>query len=306
MTGGFVRTDAKGPKRIPEPRDRLQRRAILAVAGTLVLYATGFALLVASDYSGMMTVALISAAFALVVVAARASSTWGALWGGICCFTLTMWTRRPASSPAHSLLPALVALVVLTFLATRFGKARKTAKGLGEPAADRAASQVLANLSAAVLFVSPIGAYAAVVTGSNLPVNTALLVTASLAALAEAAADTVSSEVGQVLAPSSRTILITTLRRVPRGTDGGVSVVGTLCGLVAALVVTWVGVSTSHMSLGQGVAALIAAVLAFLFDSVLGATLERRGWIGNDFVNFSSTIVAGLLALLLARPLVGG
>ena len=35
---------------------------------------------------------------------------------------------------------------------------------------------------------------------------------------------------------------------------------------------------------------LIAATFGLLFDSLLGATLERKGWLGNDAVNFLSTL----------------
>jgi uncharacterized membrane protein len=42
-------------------------------------------------------------------------------------------------------------------------------------------------------------------------------------------------------------------------------------------------------------------VAGLLFDSVLGATLERRGWLGNDWVNFASTAFAALLAYMLTR-----
>jgi uncharacterized membrane protein len=34
-------------------------------------------------------------------------------------------------------------------------------------------------------------------------------------------------------------------------------------------------------------------------DSLLGATLERRGWLNNDAVNFLSTLAAALIAILL-------
>jgi uncharacterized membrane protein len=44
-------------------------------------------------------------------------------------------------------------------------------------------------------------------------------------------------------------------------------------------------------------------VFGLFFDSLLGATLERRGWLNNDAVNFLSTASAagfalGLLALM--------
>ena len=38
-------------------------------------------------------------------------------------------------------------------------------------------------------------------------------------------------------------------------------------------------------------------MLGLLFDSLLGATLERRGWINNDAVNFLSTGSAAAFAL---------
>jgi uncharacterized membrane protein len=46
--------------------------------------------------------------------------------------------------------------------------------------------------------------------------------------------------------------------------------------------------------------ALAAAVAGNLFDSVLGATLERRGLVTNGIVNFAGTSFAGALALAFA------
>jgi uncharacterized membrane protein len=37
------------------------------------------------------------------------------------------------------------------------------------------------------------------------------------------------------------------------------------------------------------------------FDSLLGATAERKGWIGNDLVNFTSTAFAAGVAALVYR-----
>src|SRR3989475_12422882 len=60
-----------------------------------------------------------------------------------------------------------------------------------------------------------------------------------LSALAVAGADTLASEIGVL---SRRTVLITTGQPVPPGTDGGVSPLGQLCAIGAALytsIVAW-------------------------------------------------------------------
>jgi uncharacterized membrane protein len=53
---------------------------------------------------------------------------------------------------------------------------------------------------------------------------------------------------------------------------------------------------------GKGGAAigLAAAVAGNIFDSVLGATIERRGLVNNGIVNFAGTSFAGALALCIA------
>jgi uncharacterized protein (TIGR00297 family) len=122
-----------------------------------------------------------------------------------------------------------------------------------------------------------------------------LLFAPMLAALAEAAADTVSSEIGQVLGGRPR--MITTLRRVDPGTDGAVSVAGTLAGVVAAGVVAAAGALVL-----PGGAMLIAiswagGVFGLFFDSLLGATIEQRDWLNNDLVNFLSTASAAAFAI---------
>jgi uncharacterized protein (TIGR00297 family) len=117
---------------------------------------------------------------------------------------------------------------------------------------------------------------------------------AALAALAEATADTVSSEVGQAFGGTP--VLLTTLRRVAAGTDGAISVAGTAAGVAAAAVVCAAGA----MTLGAAAAAvaLTAGVAGLFADTLLGATVERRGWLNNDLVNLSSTVVAATLAAL--------
>lgn len=177
----------------------------------------------------------------------------------------------------------LSTVFAITWLATRVGYARKRQLGVAENKSGRNARQVLANVATAAIFAIlslKFGAPWAVV---------------AVAALAEAAADTTSSEIGEAL--STRAWLITGFRSVSPGTNGAVSLPGTIAGIGAAALVTlvalWFGVTDTFW------AVVIAAFLGTLVDSLIGATLERAGRIGNDGVNFISTLAAAGFALVL-------
>jgi uncharacterized protein (TIGR00297 family) len=124
-----------------------------------------------------------------------------------------------------------------------------------------------------------------------------LMFSVGLAALAEAAADTASSEVGQVF--GGQPCLITTLQRVEPGRDGAISLAGTLAGVVAAAAVAAAGTMALRGDRTMFVVSFAAGVFGLLFDSLLGATLEERGWLNNDAVNFLSTGSAAVFAVAL-------
>jgi uncharacterized protein (TIGR00297 family) len=206
-------------------------------------------------------------------------------------------------APWHTALVPVLTVFLLAYLATRLGREGKERLGLVDQRHGRTAAQVAANLGvAAIVFSEPIQSWLIGVGWfSRATVAPMTLFAVGLAALAEAAADTVSSEVGQVLGGRPR--LLTTLRLVEPGTDGGVSLIGTLAGVGAAVLVAAAG----SLALGGGRTifwiSCAGAVFGLFFDSLLGATLERRGWLNNDAVNFLSTASAagfalGVLAIL--------
>jgi len=222
---------------------------------------------------------LLSLVFAAVVFVLRAATLAASAIGLLICFVLAeapaAWSRFTYDPTEHWLVAALLVIFVLTFAATKYGRKKKEERGLSESKRGRSASQIVANLGVAGLFAA-VGWYEGCV-----------------AALAEAAADTVSSEIGQATGHPAR--LVTSGQIVPAGTDGGVTITGTLAGLGAAAVVVATG--SGHHSLWPiQVATWTGACAGLYFDSLLGATLERRGWMGNDLVNFSSTLIAAILA----------
>ncbi len=286
-------------KEIPPSRDRLQSRAIVLTVASALSICIVIGVLATGDLGGRYQVAGISLLFAAIAGGLRSATIGGAVAGALACFCLTWWTRDLESPLLQSALPPLVALVVLTSIATRAGRPKKQLRGLAERSGGRNAAQVLANLGAAALAVTPIGAYAGALVGLPLPVSAPVLAAAALAALAEATADTVSSEIGQAF--GTRTYMITSLRRVRRGTDGGVSIQGTFAGVIGALSIILVGGWSLHLSGKLMALSFVAAMIGFITDSLLGATIERRGWIGNDLVNLTSTVVAAFSFFLAER-----
>lgn len=229
----------------------------------------------------------LGALLALLTLRARAATPAAAITGGVC--TAALYLATPGSMTA---LWPLLALLLLTLAATRFGRARKRELGVAEGPRGRNAAQVAANLGVAVLASVPLGLARVYLVPDVLGGGAMRLALA--ASLAEAAADTLSSELGEVLGGEPR--LLTTLRRVPAGTDGAVSAVGTLAGVAGAVLVALAAALALNLTPGQGALVALAAVAGLFVDSVLGALLERRRWLNNDAVNFLSSLVAAVVA----------
>jgi len=306
-------TDIPWRKAIPQSRDRLQSRILLWIVVPLLLALSAQAIRIGMVDGDSLRVFLgkavaIGVVFGISAYFVRAATPAAASTGSLVCFLLITWTGSSAKPPWHSALAPLMALFVLTFVATKLGRKRKTERGLAESRKGRTAAQVIANLGVAALLSSPAGNFLIIRASQDPRVSSENFWSAwyivILAALAEATSDTVSSEIGQAFGATP--ILLTTLRRVAPGTDGAITLLGIIAGIAAAALIAIIGVPAMGMSVAECAIAFAAGVAGLFFDSLLGATIEARGWIGNDLVNFFSTAFAAavsLAAIRFAQPL---
>ena len=176
----------------------------------------------------------------------------------------------------------IVLFLILSLLATRYSKKYK--KSLGEFEGRRTSKNVISN-GVVACFMAAFGGY-------YLP-----FVGGFIGAIATATADTLASEIGVLHQPR----LITTFQKVDPGTNGAISVLGTLSGIFGAVVIGiaayFLGIISNPL-LSIFVSAISGTVGCFM-DSILGAIFENRGIITNEHVNLIATIVGAIVGILL-------
>jgi len=273
--------------------------AVLPFAGTeVVLDCTWWASHAAPV--ALWTIGL-SVLLGLVTWSLRAATPLAALTGALIAASLMFSTAVVPYEPWHTALVPTVTVSLLAFAVTRAGRKKKERLGTAERRIGRSAGQVAANLGVAALVASgPVQSW--LLDSHWTPRSTAsqgMLFALALAALAEAAADTAASEIGQVL--GDRPWMITSFKVVDPGRDGAISVAGTLAGLLAAAIVAWTGMWALRGDRGLFWVSLGGGAFGLFFDSFLGATLEERAWLNNDAVNFLSTASAAGFALAVVR-----
>ena len=191
------------------------------------------------------------------------------------------------------------AVVLFYFLVgsgvTRIGMAQKEAAGIAE------------NRSGAR---GPENVWGSAATGTACALGTlilpmdyrSLLLLGYVASFSTKLSDTTASEVGK--AYGQRTFLITTLKPVPRGTEGAVSLEGTLAGLVASVVIALLGWAVGLNTLVGVGFCVMAAFVATTIESWIGATLQSRlNWLTNEVVNGINTAIGAMVAMGLALGL---
>ena len=127
-------------------------------------------------------------------------------------------------------------------------------------------------------------------------ISSAAFAVAALAAISAAFSDTLSSEIGRL--SKKNPVLITTLKPVKTGVDGGITFLGISAALLGTIII---GVFFYFVNYEHKLVFIIAicGIIGSLVDSVIGATIERKGYFNNNLTNFTSTFLTGVIAILM-------
>lgn len=252
--------------------------AVLWSGGTMT--AAVFAGAWASLDAAVWALLGLNAAVAVLGWAARTVTGAGALTGMIIGAVIIVGTGLAGWT-------VLIVTFVAVSLATRLGHRRKAEAGIAEDRGGRRGpGNAIANTGVA--------AWAALVASGS--ADPSLPHLALVASLVTAGSDTVASEVGKAFGRT--TWLLTSFRRVPRGTTGAVSLEGTAAGVMAAVLLASAGVWMALVPMAAVPIIAIAASVASLIEGVIGATVEAQGMLSNDAVNFVNSAIGAGLAIL--------
>ncbi len=181
---------------------------------------------------------------------------------------------------------------------TRIGFAKKEAAGIAEK---RSGARGPENVWGSALVATMCALGVAVNQNSALIlIPTPILLLAYVASFSTKLSDTVASEVGK--AYGKRTFLITTLKPVSPGTEGAVSLEGTLAGILASAIIAVVGWTVGLVANVGILYCMVAAFIATNLESLIGATLQEKfDFLTNEVVNIINTffgaVIAGLILL---------
>jgi len=190
----------------------------------------------------------------------------------------------------------LVFFTVFGFIVTQYRIEEKTAMGLQEgQKGERTYRNVLANGLVPALIV--------IVSWAMGVQHEAIPAIVFLSTISVAVSDTMASEMG-ILSPNVR--LITTMENVSPGTDGGVSIYGTawaFLGALGASIFGWIVLFPDNLLNPLVLVPVFIGFLGCNVDSLIGATLERRGYLGKLGNNMLSMAIGALITLAILLSL---
>ena len=195
------------------------------------------------------------------------------LWG---CLSWQGWT-------------SIVLYLFLGTLVTKIGYKYKTKKGIAEKRGGRRGPENVWGSAATGLFF-------AVLIKLNLW-NLDLLKVAFASSFSAKLGDTFGSEIGKRF--GKNTFLITSLRKVEKGTEGAISLEGTLASLLGSVIMSIaflkLGIIYSYL---QFIIVSISGFLATIIESFIGASLQEKYKLSNEIVNSIQTSIGSIFAII--------
>ena len=109
-------------------------------------------------------------------------------------------------------------------------------------------------------------------------------------------ADTFGSEIGKRFGKD--TYLITSLKKVDRGTEGGISIEGTLASVLGSIFMAFIMLRLSIISTKYHfIFVVVSGFLATLSESIIGAKFQNKFKLSNELVNAIQTSIACVFAI---------
>ncbi len=184
---------------------------------------------------------------------------------------------------------SVIIYLVLGSLVTKIGYARKQMQGIAEARGGKRGPENVWGSAAT-------GAFLAILIKAGFGSET-ILQLGFAASFSAKLADTFGSEIGKRWGRS--TVLITTLRQVPPGTDGAISIEGTLASVLGGTLMTFVMLTLGFInSIPYAFLVFVCGFLSTISESFVGAIVQSRlSWLSNELVNFLQTSLSALLAI---------
>ena len=180
--------------------------------------------------------------------------------------------------------------LILGSLVTRLGYENKKQMGIEEKRGGKRGPENVWGSAAT-------GAIIALFISAGLG-NKTLLLLGFAASFSAKLADTFGSEIGKRF--GSTTILITTFKKVKPGTEGAISLEGTLASFVGSIFMTLIMYALSLVpNVNSAFLIISIGFFATLLESIIGAVFQQRIlWLNNENVNFLQTLIAAILAII--------
>ena len=246
----------------------------LGVAMTMLLFSEiGYQV----ETTILITAIIIGFGFAIFSYKLKAADLSGLFSGALMGILIIVFTNV-------SWFLIMLAFFIMGAGTTKYRFERKTALGVAESHGGvRGYFNVFANG-----LVSLCGAILFGVTQN--PIFIALF----LGSVACATSDTLASEVG-VVGKTPR--LITTFKEVPRGTNGGVTLIGEVAAVSGAIVIALIAWVLNVADPALVVVTVLSGFFGTNIDSLIGALYENKQIIGNAGTNFLATLLSGIFGM---------